>query len=86
MFGFGVSMEDIMFQTRSVLGMAAAVGALMILSIEIAAAAASQRNYRPITSPANCRCNCKCIANAMFTSRKHAVAWAKVYYEKCGCG
>ena len=36
--------------------------------------------------PLGCGCNCSCVANAMFKSKKHAVSWAKAYYEKCGCG
>lgn len=41
---------------------------------------------RPIADPLNCGCNCGCVANAMFSSKHHALAWARAYYGRCGCG
>lgn len=32
---------------------------------------------RPVADPLKCGCNCKCVANAMFNSKRHALAWAK---------
>ena len=50
-------------------------------------AEAAQMTGKPIRrDPLGCGCNCSCVANAMFKSKKHAVSWAKAYYEKCGCG
>jgi hypothetical protein len=46
----------------------------------------TKKVVRPVADPLKCGCNCKCVANAMFSSKKHALSWAKAYYEKCGCG
>ncbi len=61
--------------------------AISIVLLAPAGANAAQATSRPVRNdPASCHCDCSCVANAMFTSKRHAKAWARAYYETCGCG
>jgi hypothetical protein len=64
------------------------VGSLSAIALLVpAVAGAAQATGKTIRrDPLGCGCNCSCVTNAMFKSKKHAVSWARAYYETCGCG
>jgi hypothetical protein len=72
-------------RTRALRRIVAAVSAIALL-VPVVAEAAQATGKTIRRDPLGCGCNCSCVANAMFKSKKHALSWAKAYYEKCGCG
>jgi len=65
---------------------AALLSIILLVPVVADAAQTTGRTIKRDPLGCGCGCNCSCVANAMFKSKKHAVSWAKAYYEKCGCG